>query len=162
MCVTLGGCSILTQSFHKSIARHSHFFLATAIIDFASAGIRPTRTNSIDLSPASSRRVLSGCTDQNLTYPSSHRLRAGTSRCYFALTSSLMAPPRYAVPDSRREFITHVSYGSKTVLTPLKWDVWITPESRHRSAYAADCTVIICYGGSQARRPAPCLQGVLY
>jgi hypothetical protein len=24
--------------------------------------------------------------------------------------------------------------GSKTVLTPLKWDVCITPESRHRSA----------------------------
>jgi hypothetical protein len=25
-------------------------------------------------------------------------------------------------------------FGSKTVLTPLKWDVCITPESRHRSA----------------------------
>src|SRR5258708_5921632 len=28
----------------------------------------------------------------------------------------------------------HVQLGSKTVLTPLKWDVCITPESRHRSA----------------------------
>jgi hypothetical protein len=28
----------------------------------------------------------------------------------------------------------HVSSGSKTVLTPLKWGVCITPESRHRSA----------------------------
>jgi hypothetical protein len=28
----------------------------------------------------------------------------------------------------------NVAYGSKTVLTPLKWDVCITPESRHRSA----------------------------
>jgi hypothetical protein len=72
MCVTIfGGCS--TRSFYKSIVRHSHFFLANAIIDFASAGIRPTRTKSIDLSPASSRKVLSVCADQNLTYPSSHR-----------------------------------------------------------------------------------------
>jgi hypothetical protein len=28
----------------------------------------------------------------------------------------------------------HVRSGSKTVLTPLKWDVCSTPESRHRSA----------------------------
>jgi hypothetical protein len=28
----------------------------------------------------------------------------------------------------------NVRVGSKTVLTPLKWDVCITPESRHRSA----------------------------
>jgi hypothetical protein len=27
-----------------------------------------------------------------------------------------------------------VSFGSKTVQTPLKWDVCFTPESRHRSA----------------------------
>ena len=28
----------------------------------------------------------------------------------------------------------HFRCGSKTVLTPSKWDVCITPESRHRSA----------------------------
>jgi len=76
---------------------------------------------------------------------------------------SVMAGILAPVTASRTKFEWHnVRVGSKTVLTPLKWDVWITPESRHRSAYAADCTVIICYGGSQARRPAPCLQGVLY
>jgi hypothetical protein len=32
-------------------------------------------------------------------------------------------------------------FGSKTVLTPLKWDVCITPESRH-----SVCDVIVCYG----------------
>jgi hypothetical protein len=29
---------------------------------------------------------------------------------------------------------SNVRSGSKTVLTPLKWDVGFTPESRHRSA----------------------------
>jgi hypothetical protein len=38
---------------------------------------------------------------------------------------------------------------SKTVLTPLKRDVGITPERRHRSAYAADCDVIACYDGAK-------------
>jgi hypothetical protein len=35
------------------------------------------------------------------------------------------------------------------VLTPLKWDVCITPESRHRSGCAADCDVVVCYGGAK-------------
>jgi hypothetical protein len=39
--------------------------------------------------------------------------------------------------------------GSKTVLTPLKWDVCITPpESRHRSA-AANCDVIVGHDGAK-------------
>jgi hypothetical protein len=42
-----------------------------------------------------------------------------------------------------------VRSGSKTVLTPLKWDVCITTESRHRSGYAADCDVIVCYDGAK-------------
>jgi len=32
-----------------------------------------------------------------------------------------------------------VRSGQKTVLTPLKWDVCFTPESRRSVSYAADC-----------------------
>ncbi len=37
---------------------------------------------------------------------------------------------------------------------PLKWDVCITPESRHTVSYAADCDLIACYGWSGADRQA--------
>jgi hypothetical protein len=37
-----------------------------------------------------------------------------------------------------------VADGSKTVLTPLKWEVCIPPESR-----LADCDIIICGGGAK-------------
>jgi hypothetical protein len=40
--------------------------------------------------------------------------------------------------------------GSKTVLTPLKWDVCITPESRHRSASLPIAMSIVCYAGAEA------------
>src|ERR1700730_16017559 len=53
------------------------------------------------------------------------------------------------VPLVTRTAGTHVRRGSKTVLTPSKWDVCFTPESRHRSCYAADCDVIACYGGTK-------------
>ena len=39
--------------------------------------------------------------------------------------------------------------GSNTVLTPLKRDFCFTPESRHRSGYAADCDTVICGGGAK-------------
>jgi hypothetical protein len=52
-----------------------------------------------------------------------------------------------------------VSVGSKTVLTPLKSDVCVTPESRHRPAPPAmtdldpdpfaDCDAIVCCGGAK-------------
>jgi hypothetical protein len=38
---------------------------------------------------------------------------------------------------------------SKTVLTPSKWDFCFTPESRHRSGYAADCDVVVRYDGAK-------------
>src|SRR3979490_3144420 len=43
----------------------------------------------------------------------------------------------------------HFRAGSKTVLTPLKWDVCFIPESRHSVSYAADCHGIHCYGSAQ-------------
>jgi hypothetical protein len=52
-------------------------------------------------------------------------------------------PPRWRLSASI------VRFGSKTVLTPLKWDFCFTPESRHRSAYAADCAVIVYYGAAK-------------
>src|SRR3982074_207297 len=44
----------------------------------------------------------------------------------------------------------HFRLGSKTVLTPLKWDVCITPESRHRSA-----TLPIAMSSSATATPNP-------
>ena len=42
---------------------------ATPIVDFASAGIRPTRSNRADLKPACSSRARSVRSDQNLIWP---------------------------------------------------------------------------------------------
>jgi hypothetical protein len=42
-----------------------------------------------------------------------------------------------------------VRLGSKTVLRPVKWNFCFTPESRHQSGYAADCDVVVCYGGAK-------------
>jgi hypothetical protein len=39
--------------------------------------------------------------------------------------------------------------GSKTVLTPLKWDVCITPRKQTSVSHAADCDLIACYGGAK-------------
>jgi len=59
-----------------------------------------------------------------------------------------------------RQHRRKVGFGSKTVLTPLKWDVRFTPESRHRSAYAADCDVIVCYGNVKPADQHPRLPGL--
>jgi hypothetical protein len=34
-------------------------------------------------------------------------------------------------------------------VTPLKWDVCITPGKQTSVSYAADCDVIACYGGAK-------------
>ncbi len=41
---------------------------------------------------------------------------------------------RNRAPFSAAGARCEVGFGSKTVLTPLKWDVCFTPETRHRSA----------------------------
>jgi hypothetical protein len=46
-----------------------HGFRATAIIDLASAGIRPTRSKRMSTNPASRSSSLSVLTDQNLMWP---------------------------------------------------------------------------------------------
>jgi hypothetical protein len=33
-------------------------------------------------------------------------------------------------------------------VTPLKWDVCFTPRMQTSVSYAADCDVIVCYGGA--------------
>ena|ERR1700716_3486987 len=67
-----------------------------------------------------------------MVQPLRHRQTKGAATAMFYLK-----PPR------------HISTLPKTVLTPLKWDVCITTESRHRSGYAADCDVIVCYDGAK-------------
>jgi hypothetical protein len=42
--------------------------------------------------------------------------------------------------------LPNIADGSKTVVAPLKWDVCITPEGRHRSATLPTVDVIVCYG----------------
>jgi hypothetical protein len=79
--------------------------------------------------------------------------------------ASVLPAPHHALKFEHQEAARmtirpDVSVGSKTVVTPLKWDVCITPESRHRSAAAAmtdpdpnpfsDCDVIVCYGGDSS------------
>jgi hypothetical protein len=50
-----------------------------------------------------------------------------------------------------------VRSGSKTVLTPLKWDVCFTPRKQTSVSYAADCNVIVCSDGARLadKPPAP-------
>jgi hypothetical protein len=50
-----------------------------------------------------------------------------------------------------------VGLGSKTVLTPLKWDVCFTPRKQTSVSYAADCNVIVCSDGARLadKPPAP-------
>jgi hypothetical protein len=62
--------------------------------------------------------------------------------------AALFIGPDFQATASR-SLTSPVRFGSKTVLTPLKWDVCFTPESRHRSGYAADYDVITCHGGAK-------------
>src|SRR6266851_9609649 len=56
---------------------------------------------------------------------------------------------RNRAPFSAAGARCEVGFGSKTVLTPLKWDVCFTPESRHRSATLPMAMSIRCYGGAK-------------
>jgi hypothetical protein len=59
------------------------------------------------------------------------RSASGSARTAVSMRSGLVA--------------VNVRSGSKTVLTPLKWDV-CTPRRQTSVSYAADCDVIVCYG----------------
>jgi hypothetical protein len=54
--------------------------------------------------------------------------------------------------------VPNVSDGSKTVLTPLKWDVCITPRKQTSVSYAVDGDLVVCYGGAKLTGQAPRLQ----